>query len=210
MTEIPQFLKPIADSYEWSINKYGPIHRAAAWRDGKRQQRRFDIFAGLLACDTNRDNITINDLGCGYGAMFNTYKNLPQFNNGRYFGYDISRAMINAAKIKIKDPRAYFFLTHEATHNADYSFVSGTYNMKMAADEDKWLKYIEQSIRQLWSKTKISMGFNMLNICSPHRESTLYYADPNYFLDFCQKNLKGTVRMIDLLHPNEFVIFIRR
>jgi SAM-dependent methyltransferase len=210
MIEIPQFLKPVADSYEWSINKYGPNHRAAAWRDEKRQQRRFDIFAGLLAYDINRDNITINDLGCGYGAMFDTYKNLPQFKHGRYFGYDISKAMINTARINVTDTRALFFLTHEATENADYSFVSGTYNMKMAADEDKWLKYIEHSILQLWSKTKISMGFNMLNIGSPLRESTLYYADPNYFLNFCQKNIKGKVRLIDLLHPNEFVIFISK
>ena len=82
--------------------------------------------------------------------------------------------------------------------------------MKMAADEDKWLKYIEHSILQLWSKTKISMGFNMLNIGSPLRESTLYYADPNYFLNFCQKNIKGKVRLIDLLHPNAFVIFISK
>jgi SAM-dependent methyltransferase len=210
MIEIPQLLKPVAHSYDWSINKYGPIHRAAAWRDKERQQRRFDIFTGLLAYDTNRDNVTINDLGCGYGAMFDTYRKLPQFNNGSYFGYDISKAMIEAAKQKVSDPRAFFILSHKATENADYSFVSGTYNMKMAADEDEWLEYIEESIVHLWSKTKISMGFNMLNIESPLREHTLYYADPNHFVKFCQKNLGANVRMINLLHPNEFVIFIRK
>jgi SAM-dependent methyltransferase len=208
--EIPRLLKPVARSYEWSIHKYGPIHRAAAWRDKKRQQRRFDIFTGLLAYDTNRDNVTINDLGCGYGAMFDTFRKLPQFNNGTYFGYDISKSMIKAAEIKISDPRALFILNHKATENADYSFVSGTYNMKMAANEDEWLGYIEESIGQLWSKTKISMGFNMLNIESPLRENTLYYADPAHFMNFCQKNLKANVRMINLLHPNEFVIFIRK
>ena len=208
--KIPRLLKPVARSYEWSIHKYGPIHRAAAWRDEKRQQRRFDIFTGLLAYDTNRDNVTINDLGCGYGAMFDTFRKLPQFNNGTYFGYDISKSMIKAAEIKISDPRALFILNHKATENADYSFVSGTYNMKMAANEDEWLGYIEESIGQLWSKTKISMGFNMLNIESPLRENTLYYADPAHFMNFCQKNLKANVRMINLLHPNEFVIFIRK
>ena len=208
--EIPRLLKPVARRYEWSINKYGPIHRAAAWRDEKRQQRRFDIFTGLLAYNTNRDNVTINDLGCGYGAMFDTFRKLPQFSNGAYFGYDISRAMIKAAKIKISDPRALFIRNHKATKIADYSFVSGTYNMKMAANEDEWLAYIEESIVQLWSKTKISMGFNMLNIESPLRENTLYYADPAHFMNFCHKNLKANVRMINLLHPNEFVIFIRK
>ena len=206
--EIPELLKPVADSYQWAIKKYGPVHRAVAWRDRERQQRRFNIFAGVFSHTTNRDNITINDLGCGYGAMFNTYKKLPQFTNGKYFGYDISDAMIEAAKKKEDDPRALFIQSHKATENADYSFVSGTYNMKMDADEDEWLKYIEESIMHLWSKTKISMGFNMLNIESPLRENTLYYADPNHFIKFCKKHLSGSVNMINLLHPNEFIIVI--
>jgi SAM-dependent methyltransferase len=208
MIDRPELLKPVAHSYEWSINKYGPTHRATAWRDEKRQQRRFDIFSGLLAHDSNRDNVTINDLGCGYGAMFNTYRKLSQFTNGKYFGYDISTAMIKAAEKKVSDPRARFILSHKATENADYSFVSGTYNMKMAADDDEWLEYIEKNIVHLWSKTKISMGFNMLNIASPLREKTLYYADPNHFIKFCEKNLRGSIHMIDLLSPNEFVLFI--
>jgi SAM-dependent methyltransferase len=207
---LPHLLKPVAQSYEWSIKKYGPNHRAAAWRDAKRQQRRFNIFIGLIAYDTDRKNISINDLGCGYGAMFDSFKELPQFSNGTYFGYDISKSMINTAKVEIKDSRAQFILNHEATKTADYSFVSGTYNMKMAANDDEWQAYIKDSIIQLWSKTDISLGFNMLNVQSPLREATLYYADPTYYMEFCQKYLKAKVRIVDLLHPNEFVIFIRK
>ena len=142
--------------------------------------------------------------------MFDMLKNLPQFNNGKYFGYDISETMIHTAKERANDPRAIFSLTHEATEDADYSFVSGTYNMKMAASDDEWKEYIEKSITQLWSKTNIAMGFNMLNIESPLRESTLYYADPIHFMKFCQQTLSANTRMIDLLHPNEFVIFLRK
>ena len=208
--KLPRLLEPVALSYEWSIKKYGPNHRAAAWRDAKRQQRRFNIFVGLISYDTSRNNVSINDLGCGYGAMFNTFKEMSQFSNGTYFGYDISKSMIETAKVEIKDPRAQFILSHEATKNADYSFVSGTYNMKMAANDEEWQAYIKESIIQLWSKTNISLGFNMLNVQSPLREATLYYADPAYYMDFCQNHLKAKVRMVDLLHPNEFVIFIRK
>ncbi len=208
--EIPRLLKPVARSYEWSINKYGSNHRATAWRDGNRQQRRFNIFANLLPSDTGRNNVSINDLGCGYGAMFDTFKELPQFSNGTYFGYDISQSMVKAARLNVKDPRALFILNHEATESADYSFVSGTYNMKMTASEDEWLPYIENSIVQLWSKTNVGMGFNMLNVESPLRERTLYYADPEHFMYFCQKYLKGKTRMIYSLHPNEFIIFIQK
>lgn len=206
----PGILAPVAKSYDLALKHYGPKHKAVAWRNEERQQRRFHIFFGLLAYDTARDDITINDLGCGYGAMFDTFKELPQFRDGTYFGYDISRSMIAAAKKEILDPRAIFINSHLATEKADYSFVSGTYNMKMQAHDRDWRDYIEENLVHLWSKTRIGLGFNMLNVQSPLREKTLFYADPDHFIAFCEKYLKGQIRMVDLLHPNEFVIFVRK
>jgi len=206
----PPILEPVALNYDRALKHFGPKHKAVAWRDEERQQRRFQIFVGLLAYDTKRDDVTINDLGCGYGAMFDTFKELPQFSDGTYFGYDISDAMLTAGRQQVSDPRALFINSHQATEMADYSFVSGTYNMKMAAPELAWRNYVEENLVQLWSKTRIGLGFNMLNIQSPLREKTLYYANPHYFMDFCEKNLDGQIRLIDLLHPNEFVIFVRK
>ena len=82
--------------------------------------------------------------------------------------------------------------------------------MKMAVNDDEWQDYIEDSIIHLWSKTKIGMGFNMLNVECPVREKTLYYADPEYYLEFCERHLTDKVRMVEILHPNEFVIFLRK
>ena len=210
MTRIPSLLRPVANQFDKAVNKYGPTHQSVAWRDKERQQRRFQIFLGLLAYDTGRNNVSINDLGCGYGAMFETFKELIQFADGTYYGYDISESMIRVAKENIRDPRAIFINNHVATEKADYSFASGTYNMKMDANENDWLEYIEKNLVNLWKKTRIGMGFNMLNIQSPLREKNLYYADPSYFLKFCDQYLDKKVRMIDLLHPNEFVIIVRR
>jgi len=210
LTRIPSLLRPVANQFDKAVNKYGPTHQSVAWRDKERQQRRFQIFLGLLAYDTGRNNVSINDLGCGYGAMFETFKELIQFADGTYYGYDISESMIRVAKENIRDPRAIFINNHVATEKADYSFASGTYNMKMDANENDWLEYIEKNLVNLWKKTRIGMGFNMLNIQSPLREKNLYYADPSYFLKFCDQYLDKKVRMIDLLHPNEFVIIVRR
>lgn len=206
----PEILKPIADCFNWSMKRYGPNHRAVAWRDAKRQIRRFQIFIGLLSYDTSRDNISINDLGCGYGAMFKSLKVLPQFNNGTYFGYDISDEMLSTARKEISDPRCIFIKSHIATEKADYSFVSGTYNMRMNSNNEEWLTYIKMNLEQLWTKTQIGLGFNMLNIESPLRDKTLFYADPNYFVDFCKNHLSEKVSLSKILNPNEFVIFVRK
>ena len=151
-----------------------------------------------------------NDLGCGYGAMFEAYRNLPAFRNARYYGYDISTSMLQEARANISDPRAVWIHSHEATHHADFSFVSGTYNLNMNADADLWRQYVEENLLQLWSKTRVGLGFNMLNVHAPKRQKTLYYADPDHFLAFCRKQMGAQVRRVDRLAPEEFVIFVMR
>ena len=99
---------------------------------------------------------------------------------------------------------------HVATREADYSFVSGTYNMKMFATEAEWTEMVKENLRDLWSKTKVALGFNMLSTTSPYRENTLCYFDPVDILQFCRRELTGNVRTIDRLEPNEFVIFAMR
>ena len=203
-------LEPVRDIFARSIKAYGPKHKAVAWYDPERMQRRFQIFAGLLAYASGDEEITINDLGCGYAAMFEAFKDLDALRNGHYFGYDISTEMIASCRARITDPRAEFFVSHVAKQTADYSFVSGSYNMKMSAPEDQWLAYVEESLRHLWSKTRTALGFNMLDFNHPGTQKTLYFADPKHFYTFCKTNFSDNVRLIDRLAPKEFVIFVMR
>ena len=192
------------------MERYGSNPKAVAWRSKERQLRRFQIFAGLLETVSTDKRFCLNDLGCGYGAMFEAYRDLPSFRNACYFGYDISIGMLEEARSNISDPRAKWIHSHEATHEADFSFVSGTYNLNMNADKNLWRDYIEASLLQLWSKTRVALGFNMLSVNSPKRQNTLYYADPDYFLAFCRKHMGKQVRLVDRLAPEEFVIFVIR
>lgn len=203
-------LEPVDRIFSLAVKAYGSDPKAVAWRDGERQQRRFQIFTGLFALAARQAGFSVNDLGCGYGAMFDAFKNLPEFRHARYYGYDISAEMIEQARASITDARATFIQSHVATEEADFSLVSGTYNLNMHAAEEPWMAYVEENIIHLWGKTRIALGFNMLSRHSPLRQETLYYFDPDYVLDFCQRNLDGTVRLVDRLAPNEFVIFVVR
>jgi hypothetical protein len=118
--------------------------------------------------------------------------------------------MIEAAQRRIQDPRAEFFVSHVASQDADYSFVSGTWNMKMWAKEDEWRDFVYENLRDLWSHTRVALGFNMLSMANPHREETLYYADPEHMLAFCRSELTPNVRTVDRLEPREFVAFLLR
>tara|TARA_Y100000780_G_C13661627_1_gene408879 strand:+ start:449 stop:1123 length:675 start_codon:yes stop_codon:yes gene_type:complete len=203
-------LEPVNRVFSKSVKIHGSKPKAVAWNNQEKQFRRFQIFAGLFPLIPSETSFSINDLGCGYGAMFAAYKDLPEFKNGSYYGYDISIEMLLEAKKHLDDPRASWIQSHLATEEADFSFVSGTYNLNMDADKDQWRTYIENNLLQLWSKTRLALGFNMLSAHSPKRQKTLYYADPEHFLAFCTKNMNGRVQLVNRLAPEEFVIFILR
>ena len=203
-------LDPVAKTFGRSFKVYGPVHKALAWVDPERMLRRFQIFAGLIAHLGEDQPISVNDLGCGYGPMFDTFCQLPALKNGRYRGYDISPEMIKAARARVSDTRATFRVGHAASEISDYSFVSGTYNMKMYAADGEWQAMVEESLKHLFSMTRIGLGFNMLSIHNRAREPTLYYGDPDLYLKFCQRHLSLNSRLVEVLSPHEFVIFAMR
>jgi SAM-dependent methyltransferase len=203
-------LDPVARTFTRGLAVFGAHHKALAWHDADRMQRRFQIFRGLLADIPEDRPITVNDHGCGYGAMFEAFRDLPALKTGRYYGTDISREMVEEARRRIADPRAVFEMSHVATHDADYSFVSGTWNMKMWADDVEWRGFVLGNLKDLWSRTRVALGFNMLSVKNPWREPTLYYADPEDIVNFCRRELTPNVRTVDRLEPREFVVFLLR
>lgn len=210
-SQLPDVLVNVAHTFNLGIRTFGAHHKALAWHDAERMQRRFDIFAGLIMDIPEERPISVNDHGCGYGAMFDSFKNLKAMKHGRYYGYDISPDMIVEARKRIPDPRAEFLVSHVATEEADYSFVSGTWNMKMWAKNDEWRDFVYENLRDLWSKTRVALGFNMLSTTNPaHHEETLYYADPAHMIEFCRRELSPNVRRVDRLEPREFVVFLLR
>ena len=79
--------------------------------------------------------------------------------------------------------------------------------MKMYASDGDWQAMVEGSLKHLFSMTRTGLGFNMLSVQNPAREPTLYYGDPEYYLDFCQRHLSLNSRLIEVLSPREFIIF---
>jgi SAM-dependent methyltransferase len=186
------------------------MHRGVGWKRADDHEFRFRLLGAILADAGTRAGVVINDLGCGYGALFDAFRDIPCLAGGRYLGYDINPRMLMAARARIDDPRARFIESFAATETADFSFVSGTYNIKMRADEETWLAYVEASLLDLWEKTRLGLAFNMMSSRGTARENTLYYADPLHFLAFCQDRLSPRVQLRHDYHLPEFTIFVYR
>lgn len=208
---IPDHLESVERTFGRALKVFGATHRGVGWLEPEAQGNRFTVLAKLFSSDTNTD-ISIIDLGCGYGAMFEDFQYLPQMQNGHYIGYDVSADMITEARQRITDPRAAFHAAHEANVEADYGFVSGTYNMKMLNPTDVWRDYIEGSLKQLWSKSRRGIAFNLLSAETPEdqKDYKFYYGDADDFAAFCRSALEGDVEICSDFAPLEWTIFVRR
>jgi SAM-dependent methyltransferase len=203
-------LAPIVRVYQRRLAKYGSGPRGVYWINRERQLLRFEILAGILDGEADLANITVNDLGCGYGALFEFLRDLPALQQGQYFGYDMCPEMVAAAKARIGDPRAHIHHAVTATRQADYSFVSGTYNLKLKADERSWTKYVKASLEQLWEKTQRGLAFNMLTTPQYDAAEEFYRAEASEYADFCRRKLSANVTVVEDYPLPDWTILVRR
>ena len=63
-----EILAPIAGIYSHRLGQYGAAPRGVFWKTEEGQRLRFDVLMGAFDAAAEKGGITINDLGCGYGA----------------------------------------------------------------------------------------------------------------------------------------------
>lgn len=208
--DIPELLGPVADSFTRAVRHFGPMNRGVGWKSAEGHKLRMQILTEVFGPEAADGHMIVNDLGCGYGAFFDMLKDHPALKGGAYIGYDISETMLTLARERIRDPRASFEFGHHATHRADYSFVCGTYNIRMHADDEEWEALMEEGLRDLWSKTDVALAFNMMSSYGEHVERTIYYADPARFFDFCMRELSPRVTLLHDYSLPEWTMFVYR
>ncbi len=207
--ELPAFLAKLSHVFSHRVRQYGNTATGVLWKDGDGQQLRFEVLCGILNDAPPSTEITINDFGCGYGAFFDfltTAGPLPPFD---YAGYDICPDMVARARQRIDDPRADFQISDKPLRSADYTFVSGTYNLHIDVNETVWNGFIKSSLSHLWATSDRGLAFNMLDKNHPNYLKGLFYADREDFLDFCRQ-LSPDVTLIDDYPLDEWTIFMRR
>jgi SAM-dependent methyltransferase len=205
-----EMLEPVLAGYERQLALYGADPRALFWKDGERQTRRFQILSRLFADEDRQGGVVIADFGCGYGALFDFLRDRPVMKGSRYVGIDLSAKMIDEARRRIDDPRASFQRHMILAEDVDYTFACGTYNMSMGADRGEWAEYVKASLKQLWSRTRKGLGFNMLSVDAAQQFPGLYYASPEEFVNFCRGQLGPDVSLSDDRPLPDWTIFVRR
>lgn len=205
----PDLAARIADSYNDTLKLSGPTAKSVLWRSFNSQQHRLKILLRVLGWDCWRTGLSINDLGCGYGALFDRIAGKRYLRDGRYYGYDLSPAMIEQAERRIKDPRTSFHIASEPLWEADYTFASGTFGLRLDTPVEVWEALMRETLKRMAAKSKRGMAFNVLDAAQPGHKRTLYYGDPQQWLAFAKAELGGRARLVIDEAAWDFAILIR-
>lgn len=203
-----EILNKVEKLYTDSLKEHGVSSKAVGWTTGDGQILRFDKLVEVIE-DKNED-FSVNDLGCGYGAMFE-YFGKKGFKISKYNGYDISEDMLKTAKEQIgKSKKVELFKNPKLKTKADYSFVSGIFNVRFEGDDESWTKFIEDTLKDLNANSTKGFAFNVLTSYVDYKEPHLYYADPMYFFDFCKRNFSKKVSLLHDYNLWEWTIIVKK
>ena len=204
-----EILNQVENYYKEKILEYGQSPKGVDWNGEESQLLRFRQL--MKVAGNQKSNFSINDLGCGYGALVDYLK--EEFNNWNYFGVDISGDMIRSARIRFSTLDCVQFRESSLlTEITDYSVASGIFNVRLNYDEDSWWEYMTTMLDIMNAKSRLGFAFNCLTIYSDadKMRDHLYYADPCKLFDWCKKKYS---RQIALLHDYdlyEFSILVRK
>ena len=210
LKQAPQLLTPVVLAYERRLKRYGDTPQGVFWKDAEWQRRRYEILVRIFDEVALAGGLTVHDFGCGYGALFDFLKDHPAMHASRYIGTDMCEGMVESASARINDPRASFARHLWATEDADYTFVSGTFNMHLDADPSTWDDYVKASLRRLWQRTRKGLAFNLLNISATGKFAGLFYTAPEDYLEFVRAEMDSDAELIVDPPLPDFTIFARR
>ena len=201
-------LTEIAEYYTAKLAEHGETARGVDWNGEESQALRFEPLCKIIA---PTEPFTINDLGCGYGAL-NDFL-LKRFNQFDYTGIDVSKSMILSAQQRHQnDGQARFLLSSEPDQMADYGIASGIFNVRMGRNDAEWTNYVETTIEALNNTSRAGFAFNCLTSYSDANKmrDELYYADPCVMFDLCKTRYSRNVAILHDYGLYEFTVLVRK
>jgi SAM-dependent methyltransferase len=202
-------LSDIENYYSAKLAEHGATPNGVDWNNNASQEIRFNQLCKIIP-DID-ELFSINDLGCGYGALMN-YLDI-NYKIRSYLGIDISTKMIDAAKgIHKSCPTARFITSSEPDRAADFGIASGIFNVRLGRSDEDWLDYLIATLDTLHRTSTRGFSFNCLTSYSDKErmQDYLYYADPCMVFDLCKRKYSRDVALLHDYRLYEFTILVRK
>lgn len=204
-----ELLEEVATYYSDKLAEHGDTPRGVDWNSVESQTVRFDQLCKVI--DPRIPHFSINDLGCGYGALLGYIE--TTYSPQQYLGIDVSAEMIEAATKRYRSaPRARFIISSEPDQISDYGVASGIFNVKQERSNQEWFRYLQSTLDTLDRTSKRGFSFNCLTSYSDEakKRANLYYADPCLLFDLCKRRYSQHVALLHDYGLYEFTILVRK
>jgi SAM-dependent methyltransferase len=201
--------KTIDNYYTEKVLRHGASPLGVDWTCVATQELR---FVHLLKICRFRAPFSLNDLGCGYGALLAYLSKRHPSAEIDYFGIDLSTAMISRARrLYSRQPKSSFLVGRSCSRIADFSVASGIFNVKLHKGIDAWEAFITDTLIDLKENSTRGFAVNFMRPEESARSSNkmLYRITPDRWVKFCEKNLDCSVEIISSYGLREFTLLAR-
>lgn len=201
-------LADIGDYYTAKLAEYGETPQGVDWNSEESQVLRFEQLNKVIGVSLG---FSLNDLGCGYGALFDYLQSRSR--DFTYNGFDVSPSMIRAAQNRhAHHPNARFVVAAKPSETADYGIASGIFNVRLGRNDAEWREYLEDTLNGLDRTSCRGFAFNCLTFYSDadKMRDYLYYADPCALFDLCKRRYSRYVALLHDYGLYEFTILVRK
>lgn len=209
MNDNHEILSQVADYYTEKLSRYGETAQGVDWNSPESQLLRFMQLSKIIHSGIH--SFSINDLGCGYGALLNYLRD--NYDNFEYLGIDISDKMTRAANHRhVRNKKARFITSDKPDRLADYSIASGIFNVRLSRTCAEWEAYLQATLDTLNRTSRLGFSFNCLTSYSDEdkKRDYLYYADPCQLFDLCKRRYSREVALLHDYGLYEFTILVKK
>lgn len=207
-TQNTEILCEVAEYYSSKLAAHGETPQGVDWNGNQSQELRFEQLCKIINVS---EPFSVNDLGCGYGALYDFLA--TKYSEFTYHGMDVSESMIIAANNRYKhQANTSFSITNIPDKHSDYSLASGIFNVRMNRTDKEWLTYIKNTLDVLNQSSRFGFAFNCLTSYSDKDKMRdyLYYADPCELFDFCKRHYSKDIALLHDYGLYEFTILVRK
>jgi SAM-dependent methyltransferase len=198
----------VADYYSAKLAEHGQTARGVDWNDEGSQVLRFDQLMRIIP---GQEAFSLNDIGCGYGALLDYLQ--TRYSHFAYQGFDVSAAMVKAGQARYAQmPNTRFIQASVPDQVADFGVASGIFNVKLYRTDEEWRGYMEDVIAHLDRTSLRGFAFNCLTSYSDQDKMRhdLYYANPTWWFDLCKRHYSRHVALLHDYGLYEFTILVRK
>ena len=195
--------------YAGKLHTHGPTALGVDWSCRPTQELRFVQL--LKVCDFTQP-FSLNDLGCGYGALREFLKQRWPRADIDYLGVDLVPDMVEQASRKWHGvPSTDFAVGQDCTRIADYSVASGIFNVKLDLPVNVWDRFARATLADMHASSRRGFAVNFLRL-APDIDNIpqLYRAPAEYWRSYCEDELGVRTEVLARYGMNEFTLLARK